>query len=110
VSEAEPSHTEKVPDPLTHASVDTTPHGPHNGLNGRKRIVQKSPSHRRLRAWWGLVLMSMAVGSLAGCLGTIQREMEVLFAPGAMENALLIPQSILYNMFGPSLFELMKLL
>ncbi len=71
--------------------------------------MRQGLSNRRGRSWWVLAAAGLATGSLGGCLGTIQRELEVLFAADALENALLIPQSYVYQMFGPVIFEVFGL-
>ncbi len=72
-------------------------------------IVYKSHSTRR--AWRRLLCFAsvLATGLLGGCLATLQQELEVLFASDAMENALLIPQSIVYNVFGELIFSIFEL-
>jgi len=72
--------------------------------------VNENHTRHPRRLWRRLALASLITGSLGGCLGTIQRELEVLFAADALENALLIPQSILYNTFGQVIFRIAELL
>jgi hypothetical protein len=57
------------------------------------------------RAWRTLLLLSLGgvCVQLTGCLSAIQREIEVVFAPEVLENALFIPYSVVYNLFGPLL-------
>lgn len=62
-------------------------------------------SSRRFR-WWWLTTGSLLPVGLGGCIGTLQDEIEVLFATEVIQNALLVPQSILYNLFGSFLFNL----
>ncbi|MBN1347445.1 MAG: hypothetical protein JXQ73_32445 [Phycisphaerae bacterium] len=58
------------------------------------------------RSWRLLAAAGLLTGSLGGCIATIQRELEVLFAPDALQNALYVPQSILYQVFGQGLWQL----
>ncbi len=62
-------------------------------------------STRRFRWWWLTVGTFLPVG-LGGCIGTLQNEIEVLFATEVIQNALLVPQSILYNLFGDFFFKI----
>ncbi len=58
--------------------------------------------------WWALILMVGTFAYYADCLGTIQNELEVLLAPYAGDTAYLIPNSILYGIFGPSMWNIWK--
>lgn len=57
------------------------------------------------RAWRTVLLIGLGgvCFQLTGCLSAIQREIEVVFAPDVLENALFIPYSVVYNLFGPLL-------
>jgi hypothetical protein len=77
-------------------------------LGRRRHIVPRSHSHDRRRSGRLLAVASLFVGSTGGCIGTLQRELEVLFAADAFENALLIPQSIVYDIFGSTLFKILE--
>jgi hypothetical protein len=59
--------------------------------------------------WTGVVCGGYVIAS-GGCLGAVARELEVLFAPDAVGNSLLIPQSFLYEVFGTSLFQILHFL
>ena len=66
--------------------------------------------HQRVRSWGLLAALSLVLGHQASCLAVIQNELEVLFAPEAGSTALLIPQSILYNLFGPVIWRIASFL
>ncbi len=70
--------------------------------------MQRPISTRLLRRLL-LAVGTVGAGTLAGCVGTIQRELEILFAPEAIQNALLIRGSILYEVFGEFLYKLLEL-
>jgi hypothetical protein len=72
----------------------------------RRCPVRESIPRNRRWSWWLLGLAAVFAGSTGSCIGNIQRELEVLFAPEATENALLIPQSFVYNVFGDFLFKI----
>ena len=68
-------------------------------------LRQREHEMRRTRALRRLLLVALGLIPLqfAGCLAAVQREIEVLFAPEVMQNALYIPESILFKILMPLL-------
>jgi hypothetical protein len=52
-----------------------------------------------------LVLAALAVGYQLSCIGALQNEIEVMFAPWAGNTPYLIPFSFLFNVFGPVIWK-----
>lgn len=63
-----------------------------------------------MRSWSMAAMVGLIVGSLGGCPATLQRELEILFAADATQNALMIPQSALYKILGDALFAIIRAL
>jgi hypothetical protein len=60
---------------------------------------------RRWGSWSVLVLATLTIGYQLSCIGVLQNEIEVMFAPWAGFTPYLIPFSTLYNVFGSVIWK-----
>ncbi len=66
--------------------------------------MKRSTYWKRLR--WVVMLIAGCWLFEGGCLGIIQRELEVLMAPGS-NSPTMVRNSYLFEIFGPRLFAFM---